>query len=107
MEELLGLASPRDTKNHGGHRALVDMARPGPGSGQSGGPDADLEAGSPDLAAGHRPGLPGTLGRPLISGASASLGTKSYLSYLPMGGLEAQTMGKYFRNHKTLDKPEL
>lgn len=63
MEELLGLASPRDTKNPGGHRALVDMARPGPGAGQSGGPDADLEAGSPDLVAGHRPGLPGTLGQ--------------------------------------------
>lgn len=72
MEELLGQASPRDPKNCSGHTALIDTERPGPGSGQSGGRDVELEAGSPDLVAGHHPGLPVTLGRPLTSETSAS-----------------------------------
>lgn len=70
-EELLGLAWPRDMRNGIGHTALTDAEWPGPGSGQSGGRNVELEAGSPDLVARHHPGSPVTLGRPLTSGASA------------------------------------
>lgn len=58
---MLGLVSPCDMRNHGGHTALVDAGRPSTGSGQSGGHKVELEAGSPDLVAGHHPGLPVTL----------------------------------------------
>lgn len=69
-EELLGLASPRDTKACSEPTALTDVERPGPSSGQSGGCNVELESGSPDLVARNYPGVPVTLGRPVISGSS-------------------------------------
>lgn len=72
MEELLGLALPGDTRNGSGQMALIDAELPGAGSGQSGGRNVELEAGSPDLMARQHPGLPVTPGRPLASGVSAS-----------------------------------
>lgn len=77
--------------------------RPGPGSGQSGGRNVELEAGSPDPEARHISEVICDTGQAThlrsFSFLTCSTGTKPHLSYLPMGSNNG--------NKTMLGKPQL